>query len=476
MGTVKSLRALMLAFASFVAASVWSARASALYLYIDMNNNPEEHAAFTKAAAGLKTPQQVVFIPEDDALGAARLKALTNARDKIWEAYTKKGCLAEVTCHPVLTGACGDIQKSLLASEDAVAQAPKVAMNEITLRSGLETLRFSNTEPITLAISGHFGGGTFTGNLGSFTVADIERIFTDFPELRNRITQLDLLGCYTNTFSQVESMWRHAFPNARVLVGFYGPSPRGETKMNLDFIADIVQNQSALQSVLTESDFATEIRRLDKYKDIHVALAVDDFFEQTDGPLIHISSERTVVTKCVADLPAVERDYFLQVLNGLQPIPANTSESRLRSYYTALRDHATCLDEPEFKSKIPNSPHPDTVIRLILYRNVVRNFRASHGADLANFDQLLQSMGVGPQLSIRQLKLEDRLALVAWKKAVELKLGTVADRNRVQAALNLLNNFSDILINLEPHCVPFDWVEPGANSRSECFQVTGLCS
>lgn len=361
-----------------------------------------------------------------------------------------------MTYHPVSTGTCGDLQKKLRAAEDAVAQAPKVPMNELTLRSGLAALAVDSFEPITLTISGHFGGGTFTGNLGSFSVADLERIFKDFPDIRDRVTQLDLLGCYTNTFSQVQSMWRHAFPNARVLVGFYGPSPRGETQKNLDFIHDIVQSQSDLQAVATESDFAIQINRLNRYKEIHVALAVDDFFQQVDGDLQRVSSERTVATKCVADLPPSERDYFQRVLSGLEPIPMNTSESRLRSYYTSLRDHATCLDEPEFKTQVPNSPHPDTVIRLILYKNVLRNFRSLHGADLANFDQMLQSMGVRPELSIRKLNL--------------------ADRGRVQPALKLQAAFSDVILNLEPHCVPFDWVEPSASQRSECFQVKGLCS
>jgi hypothetical protein len=461
---------------SLAALLLWAPKASALFVYLDMNNNPEEHAAFRTSVSKLATNEQIVFIPQENDLNAIDLKALTNKRDHIWEQYAKKGCLAEITCHPVLTGACGDLQKSLRASEDAVAKNPKVPLNETTLRAGLQAIKLNSSEPITLVISGHFGGGVFTGNLGSFSVADLERIFSDYPEIREQITSLDLLGCYTNTFSQVQSMWRHAFPNARVLVGFYGPSPRGETDSNLHFISDIVARRDKFEAVRTKGDFSSQLNDLKKYTEIHVALAIDDYFQQTDGPLLRVSSEQTAISKCVADLPTSEISYFEKILNGDAMIPENTSESRLRAYYTALRDHATCLDDPQFRSSEPSAPSPDKVIRLILYKNVVRNFRNIHGADLVNFDNILQGLGVTPDLSIRKVNLADRKALINWKKAVELKLGTIANRAQVQSALSMLKNLSDVLVTLEPRCVPFDWVEPSGTHVSECFRVTGQCS
>lgn len=88
MGISKSAPAL--ATLLLLAVSTWGSRASALHLYLDMNNNPEEQAAFRQSVAALRVPERIVFIPEANVLNAIQLKSLTNARDKVWEQYAKR--------------------------------------------------------------------------------------------------------------------------------------------------------------------------------------------------------------------------------------------------------------------------------------------------------------------------------------------------------------------------------------------------
>ena len=123
----------------------------------------------------------------------------------------------------------------------------------------------------------------------------------------------------------------------------------------------------------------------------------------------------------------------------------------------------------------PTVPNPDQVIRLILYKTVVANFRNLQGSDLANFDSLLKGLGVEPELMSQTVNLDDRLALITWTKALQARLGKVSDHDSASKVMDILKGLSDTLIDLRNSCVPFSWVEPGASEASTCFRAVGQC-
>ena len=301
-----------------------SAKAKAAVIYIDFNNNPEERQMLLKSERAFSPHEQLLLVPTEDPRDALALQQLTNERDQIWDVYTKKSCSAELACQATPTSECKDIYAHLKTYEDASWNAPKTPLNEETIRTALKGLSLTLTdakEPITLMLSGHFGGGAFTGNLGSLSVADLKRIFGDFPALQSRISTLFLLGCYTNTYPQIQTLWRDAFPQARVLAGFHSQSPKGESTKNLDFIRTIMRNSRDYSAVKTQNQFERALMTLQPFREINVALSIDDFYQKTgDRQLFRVSDGQQKALSCHAALSNADLDYFQSIQSGTVPV------------------------------------------------------------------------------------------------------------------------------------------------------------
>jgi hypothetical protein len=424
-------------------------------------------------------PEQLVLIPEENPMDSINFGKLAVRRDHLWETYTGKSCSADLACQATPSGECGNIYAKLRAAEDAASAAPKNLLNLDVIRAALQKLDASLTdsdESISLLLSGHFGGGTFTGNLGSLSVADLKKVFSEFPNVRSRVSRLYLLGCYTNTYSQIQSLWRDAFPQSHVIAGFFGQSPRGDSKLNLEYIGKTIRFTKAFESVKSKADFEDALAELKPFADINVALSIGDYYQETGSDQLFVLSQsaQKVVT-CHAALSPESLSFYETILSGAQPIPKSTGNSKLRTYYTGLRDHASCLQEADFLQLEPQVPNPDQVIRLILYKNVVANFHSLQGSDLVNFDVLLRSLNVEPDLLSQKVDLNDRKAVITWIKALQARLGKVPNQDAARKVLNLIQGLSDTLVDLRTNCVPFSWVEPGSREVSSCFRAAGLC-
>ena len=454
-------------------------RAEAVIVYLDINNQYPERMAYEGELKRSRLPNaSFEAIPEMNNQAAQQINFLAKRRDATWVQYVNSGCFAAETCSPEPVGQCGQIQSAVRSLEKQIEDVPKIRVSLESLEEGLSRINLAPGEKITLAMSGHFAGGEFTGNLGKVSVSEIDQIFAKFPRLRAAVTKLHLLGCYTNTFGQIEPMWRRVFPNARVLVGFYHQSPAGGDSINLKFIRLLVKLEDAFDRARSESDFR-KIEKLLSRVGVKVALAIDDFYKTSSGRFLRISEQQVRGSACMKVLSVGERNEFLNVMAGEHPIPTNTSSSILRTYYTDLRNNLMCLEEPVFRKAQQNVPHPDKVIRLIFYRNLLTNFKRTHQADIANMNAMFQTLGVPASLSLQRVNLYDRAELQNWRQEVTAyleaaKSDTFNDK-AAERGLNVLKEFTRIVSDLDPYCIPLDWIEPSGFSRSLCFKVSGEC-
>ena len=446
--------------------------ARAAVIYIDINNNPEERGTYLHSLAKVGAHEKFLSIPKIDEAASKTLSTMARRRDGIWVRYVNNGCKQDLACVPTPPGLCTDIQKSLWALEGEIAKIPKTGLNADSLRAGLAALKLDPSEPVTLAISGHFGGGVFTGNMGSMSVGEMAKVFNEFPAIRNRITKLHLLGCYTNVFSQVTSLWRAAFPNTRVLAGFYERSPAGSDPRNLNFIRYLVQQSAVFDKIKNEKQFHQMMQSFSTFTGIHSALCVDNMFRETGGEMMFVDETFIPINKCSARLPPSERDYFEQLYFGGLPVPKDTDSSRVRSYYSALRDNALCLDQPAFTSTQAPIPTPDLAMRVLFYQNVIINFRNLYRNQVSSFDQHLTRMGVAKELLLENVNLENRQSLFTWKKNLKATLTQMPDREQAEPLKILFDGYSSVLVDLKPECVPVNWVEPSAFQRSPCLSDT----
>ena len=444
-------------------------KAHAKIVYIDVNNNLEERLAYVSELKKAGSKETFVAIPEISVGSAKRLTSLGELRDATWVKYVKMGCVQDFAWQPVTGDRCGETQKSLWAIETEIKSIPKTNLTSDSLRSGLQALIVVPGETVTLVISGHFGGGIFTGNLGSISVEEMSHVFNDFPGLASKIVQLHLLGCYTNVFSQVTSLWRTSFANARVLIGFYERSPSGNDPRNLAFIRYLVRHGEALNKVVTEKQFQIAMHSLQPFAGIHAALAIDNMYRETGDELMFVNETSIPLSRCRARLTSGDRDYFASVFSGVAALPNDTDNSRLRHYYSALRDNALCLNETEFTKDQPEIPSPDLAMRLLFFKNVIINFRNLYRNQVSHFDDLLIRLGVAPSLSLENVDLSRRSSILLWSHEIDQQLAGIDPRIDRTEALSLFAGLKRILVDIEPKCVPVNWVEPSAFMPSSCL-------
>ena len=154
-------------------------------LFVDTNQSELEIEVARKAACA--RGERLVVIPKN-------YKDYTQFSKKIQDAdkvLTK--CLQDATVgdyySPEARQKCGPQQDAknaaYKASQEFRYKQPEL---DAQVRSGLEALKKENAKVVSVAISGHDGGGHFGGDKGSFSRSEMATIMADFPELNEVLT------------------------------------------------------------------------------------------------------------------------------------------------------------------------------------------------------------------------------------------------------------------------------------------------
>lgn len=104
----------------------------------------------------------------------------------------------------------------------------------------------------SLVISGHDGGGSYGGSIGSVTRHDLQEIMK-IPEIQKNmenVSGLYLWGCYTNTVGET-AKWDMGLKNTSMIVGFDQKSPTNPQQDNANALYSFLTRQ---KSFLTQAD------------------------------------------------------------------------------------------------------------------------------------------------------------------------------------------------------------------------------
>ncbi len=354
-------------------------------------------------------------------------------------------------------------------------------MTSEKLGEELQRLKAQSVNLSSVVISGHDGNGHFGGGNGSITSAALREAFDKAKPLGNNVRSLLLWGCYTATPGSIEFRWKASLPNVAAVVGFDGTAPSKERLGSQTYLEDFLTRERSLLEIRDANQLAAAYNRIRNIGLMQSAACVNDtYLKPNRAP----QSMQSILGACrsVAAVPPEAEQYacYFEARDGCEVVPANTPQSPLRTYYNHLQATGHCNEALENAGI--HRAEPDTVIRLILFENVIANFQKLNAAEIGNINRVLAQIGAPADVRIGDLtkmnRAQIRVLLDKVTNALAMPYGDRAKLNTDaeveanvdrQVAYQMASSIGSTLYGLRNDCVPFEWVEPNAHSASSCI-------
>ena len=153
----------------------------------------------------------------------------------------------------------------------------------------------------------------------------------------------------------------------------------------------------------------------------------------------------------------------------------------MRKLYSFLQVNRHCI--PNLREKYSTLPSVDYIVRLIFLDNVKNNFEKFHKSEFGVYASKLQKFNFSSEFRLENFVRSSRAQDSASREMIKnefQKLGyrdySVIDRPDWQdiELLAAMNHGTNTILGpsyfrtIDFHCVPFSWVEPGANEKDTC--------
>lgn len=154
-------------------------------------------------------------------------------------------------------------KKAALSQGKKFISYPKEG-ESLNREKAIELLR--NVPFSTLILSGHNGGGSFSGDTGDgIGYEDVQEAISENKFSRTQTNTLMLLGCNTANPGQVMT-WKGIFPELDIIAGYDGTAPSQNTRAGLSYITEILTKKDEL---LDQGDSKKLERFVRSIQDIH---------------------------------------------------------------------------------------------------------------------------------------------------------------------------------------------------------------
>lgn len=449
--------------------------AQADILFLDMNDSYKEVEAARRAAKA--RGDEVIVYPTLTPEQRKEKNAIAQKIKTAQKEFSRK-------CTKAYPPECNAISQRLLAlqvEQNKVFEKARFDTNALKelLRAHVEKGR----EIKSLVISGHDGTGHFHGVLGSVSDSGLAQTLQSIEGVADSIRGVHLWGCYTTSPSSLLLNWQHHFPNSALISGYEGIAPSNEKKASSDYLEGVLKKEADLIAEMDlkkiESMFkkipgtiwtTAAINRGDCYVDNKKSFRFSDLKEQCG----EISAK-------IKDAQKRYYCYLKAESDECAHPPKNTRTGEVRKFYELLQEGAACLTLPEFANEAHLRISRDQAIRLVLFSDVQKNFARIYETQLKEIDEILEKLGAPGIVRFSELdKITRRELLVRVDQLLEFLVAKYevldAEKKEVgehDAQILMLRQFqADLsrgIASIEPYCVPFDWVEPGATAESPCI-------
>lgn len=356
---------------------------SKVMLFIDTNNSELEIATTEKAACA--RGEKLVIVPNNYKEFAKFTSPVEVASKKV----------NKLKCFEKQVPACTQAQHELsvaLVKLDNFKMSQK--STNVSVKEALDQIKASKAKLVNLSISGHDGGGSFSGSKGMYSRHELATAMKDLGDI-NEVKSLMLLGCYTGTPKEVLE-WKSIFPQTKLIGGYDGSAPLADRPQGHQYISDILMKEKQLT---TQADQ----KKLQAYVDANVKglgnLNAALFLQCSDGSTTqdyYYGSKKTKkvekfdIKECLEkkkELQQLTRDLDKYMTGELEP-PTDTQAGALREVYNRARSLEHCA---ELTDEIVNV---SAAFNLLFYGGVKSTFAHFYKDELSEAKEIIDGISM----------------------------------------------------------------------------------
>ncbi len=344
-------------------------------MFMDMNNSALEIAAAQRAACARRQKLQV--IPRSHQ----QYNQLTNVVQNDMKAFE----------HCFGTGGNCDRQEATYMASSQRLETFKATLPSAReqLKTELERLKAAGGKLANFIISGHDGGGTYSGHKGEISRGDIGEVLSQFPEVNN-VKSVMLLGCYTAVPNEVIH-WKQTFPNAKLIAGYDGIAPASDKLAGHQYLEDLLRREPTILAQADQSRLNTFLRtNIRGLSLMNVGVYVElecvgpnklyyglDNQSRVIRPLDirECEGKEELVGKIGADITR----YY----EGESEPPTDTTNGELRKIYNQGRRYEHC------GANLNREYSMEQAFNLLFYNGIKNNFARYYANDLARAGEMI---------------------------------------------------------------------------------------
>lgn len=412
---------------------------SKVVLFIDTNMSSPEIATAEKAACD--RGEKLVMVPKNYKEFEVFIRAIDKANADL------KKCKSNCKAFETAKEKSFEKFESFKKANPDLSKATSQVVDEIAKSQG---------KIQQIIISGHDGGGVFSGEKGGISRPDLYSIL-DEHSATNDVTSLLLLGCYTGTQKEVFD-WKKVLPNVRLIGGYDASAPLSDRPHGHKYLADLMLKGKDLLA-------QTDIDKLNKYTEknikslfgLHSALYLqceetsnekDFYYSKAQNPSEFTKLDFEACLKDTSLQQAVEKLVPYE-FGELEP-PKDTQKGELRKLYSTVRQWEHCIDIVESPAKV------STFFNLLFYEDVKKSFAHYYK------DRLAEAEAALARLDVATLEVNAAAEIEALEKELQAE----------KDVLKLLSEKpQDVIATLEAAVTK---AEQDRNAFINSFRFTGL--
>lgn len=367
-------------------------------LFVDTNQSDLEIEVARKAACA--RGERLVVVPKNYREYTKYNKAVEDAQKKVKDCLKTNNILdhystaAEEKCSGMMEAR----NAALRARKEFIIQQPEISAQ---VRSELDGLKKENAKLVSVAISGHDGGGHFGGDKGSFTRYEMGNIMADYPEV-NEVSSLLLLGCYTGVTHEVKS-WRSIFPKVKLIGGYDGSAPLSTRPQGHDYILDIMLNEKKMIGIKNKESVDLEMKRmLAGIESLNAAVWINPACNEEDNGFYYASKldrkfnilDTSACEKGLEELSLIAPEFEKYNSGEMEPPTDTGLNSPLRKIYDKIRTHQHCLNSDLGFNQNLYGLNDNTAFNLLFWEGVKKNYAEYYNSDLQEAQSILDEIKV----------------------------------------------------------------------------------
>lgn len=384
-------------------------------VFFDVNFAPAEIKAAQEAARD--RGENLLIYPER-----------TEAQHKeIDQTYRRLIAATEETirCQKEPSRDCSNLEMEINELRERLQRAVDSIKRLDNIEEIFSQLEAREISPSIFIFSGHSSGdGNFGGVFGYLNAEGIALGLKNHPRLESTLTSVMLWGCYSGTLASLVNVWqKQLLPN----IGYVGYRNRAPLGIR-------VSSGRLLKSyLLKESEFlkTSEIKKahpifksLDLVASLDATAVVKDNFFSYDRAA-KVSELLEICDRFDAKLME-QYECYSNGKPGCENPPSNHL-GPLRQFYSYLQVNRHC--ENILRSKFPNLPGPESIVRLIYIDTIKGNFNRHHKNEFASFNELLSELSLPLSYGIENYINSSRANDVLRRKQTHEELNSLGLRD-----------------------------------------------